>query len=93
MSDQCKFCSHRGDILSCLDEDCGQHENWIFTATQSEATRIERDRCLAAVDAVLVQHKEYYVSNIIDVVCDQIKSLINKAVVPVASGVPGNDRT
>lgn len=41
-----------------------------------EATRIERERCLAAVESVRVRYKECYASNSIDEICDMIKAKI-----------------
>ena len=34
MTDQCKFCTHRGDLKACLADTCSHHENWYAKAQQ-----------------------------------------------------------
>lgn len=36
MSDQCKNCESRGDLLKCTSTDCFQHDNWFPSALRAE---------------------------------------------------------
>ena len=38
MSDQCKFCSLRGNLTECENVDCGHHENW-YAKTMRDAVK------------------------------------------------------
>lgn len=85
MSDQCKNCLVRGNINVCLSKPCFHHENWILTAIQAEATRLERARCVEAVEAGRSEFKKYFraedwfdkiIETTIDVLLDSIKTRI-----------------
>ena len=41
MSDQCEYCSCKGDLALCESSTCGQHENWYTKNLQSEISALK----------------------------------------------------
>ena len=51
MSDQCKFCSLRGDLKNCEEHECFQRENWWSEQVIKRTSR--KDDLLAEAERVL----------------------------------------
>ena len=40
MSDQCRHCTVRGDIVACKSTDCSQHDSWMVKELEAENKRL-----------------------------------------------------
>ncbi len=44
MSDQCRACTERGDLVKCLAAECFSHESWIVRTLLARVEELEAER-------------------------------------------------
>lgn len=64
MSDQCRHCIVRGDMIKCDETDCSIHESWyatekIFDKQRKDATIASLREEIAALKAEVERHKAH----------------------------------
>ncbi len=58
MSDQCKYCSGRGDIKKCESADCDKHETWYAKYLKKELSEKDKriDRLKFIIAKLVIKH-------------------------------------
>ncbi len=57
MSDQCRTCTERGDLVKCLSAECFSHENWIVRTILARVEELAAEVTLQSTSADMWENR------------------------------------